>query len=79
MNNPYALIISGTENSLEPTVEIKMDQIPNDGAQVTLRAIVSSNCGTNQIIKDVFSTLTQSHIWKLTLPRKFVRVTTHIL
>ena len=52
MNNPYALIISGTENSLEPT-EIKMDQIPNDGAQVTLRAIVSSNCGTNQIIKDV--------------------------
>ena len=53
VNNPYALIISGTENSLEPTVEIKSDQIPNDGAQVTLRAIVSSNCGTNQIIKDV--------------------------
>ena len=53
VNNPYALITSGTENSLEPTVEIKSDQIPNDGAQVTLRAIVSSNCGTNQIIKDV--------------------------
>ena len=48
--NPNAFIVSGTENDLEPVVQINENF---GGGEIRVSATVTSNCGTNQITKEV--------------------------